>query len=190
MSNDILQYTKMTPDKLLQSLEITQAPVNLNIIAEKMGVKIKRNADWDKLGYDGEIYLDENNHPEIWISPTIHANRQNFTLAHEIGHLVLDVLPNIDNFRDPIKDDYSTMRRDGSKNSIEIRANNFAARLLMPKSFIYDSGAKIVEEYQKEFGPNAKLKIDDFIEKIAQIFQVSKDAMKYRLMNLGIIQRN
>lgn len=189
MTQNMMPYSKMSAEKLLESLEISNAPVNPYIVAEKIGVTVKRDLNWDKLGYDGEIYLDQEHKPEIWISPTIPANRQNFTLAHEIAHLVLDVLPNIDHFKDPIKDDYSTLRRDGSKNSIELKANNYAAQLLMPKSFVYHEGEKLVETYQQEFGQTAKMSIDVFIEKMALIFEVSKDAMKYRLLNLGVIQK-
>lgn len=183
-----MQYSKMSAEKLLEALEITSAPVRPYSVAEKIGITVKSDLNWDKLGYDGEIYLDKEHKPEIWISPTIPANRQNFTLAHEIAHLVLDVLPNIDDFKDPIKDDYSTLRRDGSKNLIELKANSYAAQLLMPKSFVLQAGEKLIEAYQSEFGQTAKISIEEFIEKMALLFEVSKDAMKYRLLNLGVIQ--
>jgi len=105
--------------------------------------------DWDKLGYDGMIYLNKENEPEIWINPIKPLNRQKFTLAHEIGHLANDVLPHLDKFKDPIRDDYTTLQRGGYHSFKEINANKFAAQLLMPKDMILKNGLEVLEQYKE-----------------------------------------
>ena len=94
------EYKELSPYELLENLKITTVPIDPFIIAETMGVDVKKDIIIDKLTYDGEIYLNEKTHkPEIWINPTNSINRQKFTMAHEIGHLVYDLLTNIDNFK-------------------------------------------------------------------------------------------
>jgi Zn-dependent peptidase ImmA (M78 family) len=174
------KYIELTAYELLEELDITSVPIDPFVIAEKMGIKVSQEIDTDKLSYDGEIYLNQTTHkPEIWINPTDSANRQKFTMAHEIGHLVYDVLPDINNFI-PIKDNYKTLRRDGTQNIMERRANDFAAKLLMPKELIVEIGQDLIET------ENIKTK-EGITTRLAQKFKVSQEAMKWRLINLGLI---
>lgn len=64
---------------------------------------------------DGEMIPDENNLPVIYINKNLSGDRQRFTLAHELGHLIMhggSYIPNID--------------------EAEREANYFAAEFLMP----------------------------------------------------------
>ena len=176
----MIEYKELSPYELLEKLKITTVPIDPFIIAETMGVDVKKDIIIDKLTYDGEIYLNEKTHkPEIWINPTNSTNRQKFTMAHEIGHLVYDLLTDIDNFK-PIHDNYKTLRRDGSQNPIERRANDYAAKLLMPKNLVLEIGQELIEKY------NIQTK-EEITIKLAEEFEVSQDAMKWRLVNLGLI---
>jgi len=66
----------------------------------------------------------------------------------------------------------------------EIQANTFAAELLMPRDFIIDS----LEEYMDEVGrTNRAMSHEDLITSLARKFDVSAEAMGYRLINLGIL---
>ncbi len=76
------------------------------------------------------------------------------------------------------------IRRDG-KSSLgidedEIQANRFAAELLMPKN-------SIAEQVAKTLGKKSKLTSDGLVQELAQTFQVSQQAMEYRLTNLGYL---
>ncbi|MBB1557105.1 MAG: ImmA/IrrE family metallo-endopeptidase [candidate division SR1 bacterium] len=112
---------------------------------------------------------------KIYIHDGCNENRKRFTLAHEIGHYCLhkdylqDTGPFIDN-------DNTLYNRPGYidlpedvKNKEE-EANFFAAEILMP-------GNLVKEAYNK----------NDSIEKLANFFSVSAEAMFYRLKNLSLI---
>ena len=174
-------------DSFKNHIKDQKAPIDPFKLAKEIGITINNKMTWEKLGYDGEIYLNDKNEPEIWINSTMHQNRQNFTLAHEIGHLYNDVLPNIENFQDPIKDDYTTLRRSNNWDQKEMKANKFAANLLMPVDEIKRIGKETIEMYQAEHN-NQKISIDLLVNKLAQQFQVSEEAMKYRLINIGAIK--
>lgn len=88
--------------------------------------------------------------------------RQRFTLAHELGHYILHKNKN-DSFED------SVFFRGEDKTSIEYAANIFAADLLMPKEkvrFLILNGTKVVKD-------------------LAEAFDVSIPAMKFKLTELG-----
>ena len=101
----------------------------------------------------------------VWIMTvnSLHPSvRQRYTLGHEFGHYL--------NHRDSIKSfEDSVFFRSSQKSSMEYMADQFAARLLMPESDInalLKSGVKTVKE-------------------MAFKFDVSLEAMKYRLEQLG-----
>jgi len=88
-------------------------------------------------------------------------HRQRFTVAHEIGHLLLGHTSN--NF---ILDFYS-------RNPEEIEANQFAAELLMPLAML------------KEDLNNGKKDV----KYIAGRYNVSEDAVWWRLLDMKLIKR-
>lgn len=98
--------------------------------------------------------------------------RQRFTIAHELGHYILHKETPL--FVD--KKNEKIMYRNSESTTGEIRkereANAFAASLLMPAKFIGDEWEKM---------PVHK----DPIEYLANIFNVSGQAMSFRLANLG-----
>lgn len=101
----------------------------------------------------------------IWVM-TVNSQhpdvRQRYTLGHELGHYL--------NHRDSKKSfEDSVFFRNSQKSSMEYMADQFAACLLMPESDINSllkSGVKTVKE-------------------MASKFDVSLEAMKYRLEQLG-----
>ena len=66
----------------------------------------------------------------------------------------------------------------------EYEANNFAAQLFMPDDLIVEEGKKIALQLKEK----GNVDINEFISKMAQKFEVSKQAMRYRLKNLGVIK--
>lgn len=101
----------------------------------------------------------------VWIM-TVNSQhpgvRQRYTLGHELGHYL--------NHRDSVKSfEDSVFFRSNQKSSMEYMADQFAARLLMPESdinILLKEGIKTVKE-------------------MASRFDVSLEAMKYRLEQLG-----
>lgn len=102
--------------------------------------------------YTAKIYLNSNQSAKV----------KNFTLAHEIGHLLLH--KNSNSFRIDLQD-YS---EEGDPENQETEANYFAGALLMPKD-------KFILAIR-----NAK-NLDD----VAEAFSVSKPAVEARLKWLG-----
>ena len=98
----------------------------------------------------------------ISINKGHHANRQRFTLAHELAHYVLHKSES-ENFIDTV------FFRGASVNNFEYAANEFAAKLLMPEEKV----RSLIRE-----GVNS-------MERLAEAFGVSVAAMLYRVKQLG-----
>lgn len=169
-----------SPYEILEMLEMREPPFNPFDIARKLKLNVKTSLDYDKLGTEGQISVNENNEPEIWINPIKSEARQRFTLAHEIGHLANDILPQIDN---PIIDKYETLYRGNTYDIRETKANTFAAQLLMPLKPLENF---IEKERQKK---NSNLTAEKAIILIADKFEVSRQAVFHRLQNLGLISK-
>lgn len=134
----------------------------------------------DKLNekISGAIIFDEGAFT-ILINKTKPQTRQNFTIAHELGHYFLhqEELKN-EHKGILIDEEYSLdgttnilLREDQpiTRTRIEIEANNFAASLLMPEKVV-----RRVWESIKD------------IRECASIFNVSISAMSIRLERLGL----
>jgi Zn-dependent peptidase ImmA (M78 family) len=158
---------------LLEQLNITQPPVPVEKIARHLGAKIRFSPfDGD---ISGMIYIKDGI-PIIGVNSLHPPNRQRFTLAHECGHLVLH--------RDLITQEvhidkkFAVLRRDDKsatgKEKIEIDANRFAAELTMPHAFLLRAlGNDVID-----------IDDSDLVNRLAQEFKVSADAMKIRMTNL------
>jgi len=106
---------------------------------------------------------------KIGINQYDHPRRKRFTIAHELGHFILhkNIIEKEGRHNDAV------LMRSGAVNKIEQEANLFATQLLMPRSRIL--------KYIKD---NIKT-----IEGLAEKFEVSAAAMRYRLLRLGYLIR-
>lgn len=173
-----------TPEDIIELLDVKSVPVDIKtILRDQLDIKIDEKLEWDRLALDGCVYL-KNGYPEIWLNNSVSEVRQNFTLAHELGHIVNDIIPSIESYKDPIKDDYDTLYRRGT-NIMERKANDFAARFLMPADFIHQEARSLTES--KDF---EKINLNEVIKRMANRFRVSYDAMKWRLVNLGYVDKS
>lgn len=109
--------------------------------------------------------------------------RQRFTIAHEIGHILLghDGI----SYRDPNYQKYN----DFIKRMNEVNANSFAAELLMPENLL----RKALENTMFELNYDSDQKfsdsdIDYLAENTAKKMLVSVESFKYRLKNLNIFR--
>lgn len=118
------------------------------------------------------VFVREHNNYYIGVNKNHHPHRKRFTIAHEIGHHVLHSTDTLHYDTTNLDAPNIVLYRANEQNSYnEVEANAFAAELLMPDSII----DKCVQ-----------LEILS-IDKLAEIFQVSTEAMRYRLTNLGYI---
>lgn len=85
------------------------------------------------------------NHIYIFYDSSLPVGRQRFTIAHEIGHLMLGHvgpgMATVEN-REPT----------GTEREEETQANQFAARLLAPACVLHEIGAMTAEEIQRLCG--------------------------------------
>ncbi len=148
-------------------------PVNIQDIAEKLNIKVDSinpfNPDHnDYRGLSGLAEINNQGQRVIYCNSTESTNRNRFTLAHELGHHVLNHV----NPQNPCFRDDSNTFSSNSPVWQEREANNFAAQLLMPldaiKTMLFVKGISNIKQ-------------------LAEIFQVSEAAMYYRLKNLGYL---
>lgn len=98
--------------------------------------------------------------------------RHNFTLGHEIGHFALHYnLSQSENMELLYHENNSSQKR------IEIQANLFASMLTMPRSLM-------IKKWDHDFC--SCLDFEQKIYKMTSFFRVSRQALKYRLDNLGL----
>jgi Zn-dependent peptidase ImmA (M78 family) len=160
-------------EELLASHDITEAPVPIEIIAKAKGARIfYKSLEDDVSGFlyqdDAQAVIGVNTH---------HAPvRQNFTVAHELGHLLLHDQEQLHidrGFRFRLRDDVSSEGTDEA----EREANFFAASLLMPREFL-----------EEDLEEDVDLLDDDSLSDLARKYGVSTQALINRLKNLGYIQ--
>ena len=171
-------HTGRRAQDLLNRLGIESAPVNVEKVARTLGATIRYSPLDDELS--GMIFIKDGT-PIIGVNSLHHPNRQRFTIAHEIGHLVLHremVTAEVHVDKD-FSIGFQPLRRDNQSTlgteKVEIEANQFAAELLMPTS--------VLEHLLQD----KRFDIDDDrpLEKIARKFKVRKQALEFRIRNLG-----
>jgi predicted Zn peptidase len=107
--------------------------------------------------------------------------RQRFTIAHEIGHIILNHQGK--SYRTNKLEEYS----DTIARMNEIAANNFAAQLIMPEKLVKESLRDSINELgyslDQDFSEREIAKIISFS---ASQLNVSAQALSYRVDNLGL----
>lgn len=109
--------------------------------------------------------------------------RQRFTIAHELGHLLLhegraitvDKAARV-NVRVNLRNGKSSLATDRE----EIDANQFAAALLMPEDAVQKETSRTRQSAMVS-------DVTEAVARLATAFDVSPSAMQYRLINLGVL---
>lgn len=148
-----------------------QVPVDVAKIARELGATIHEEPVEDNVS---GFLAWKNGRPVIGVNGCHSQNRQRFTIAHEIGHILLHPQLNLhidDTFAVKLRSDKS---RRGEGND-EKEANIFAAELLMPITRLMEDAKRIgvidVHDEQR-------------IERLAKTYKVSTQAMAIRLQQL------
>jgi len=153
------------------------APINVDAIASRYGIKVISTPLQGKVG---EITFNSDGSSVIKMDPfeNSYEPRRRFTLAHELGHFFLHRVPNY-----AYEDTKETMldRKNTYWDGKEGEANSFAAQLLMPEKLIERYGTQIISA-------DNNISLDDFVNRMSTIFNVSKQSMRFRLSGLGIIK--
>jgi Zn-dependent peptidase ImmA (M78 family) len=166
---------------ILEKFKITEPPIPVESIAKEIGAQLTFEPFEGKDDISGMLFRDENINI-IGINSSHPPTRQRFSIAHEIGHLMLHSNKSNKLFIDKVvRIDFRDTTSAQAIDKKEITANAFAAELLMPIDFIQK---EIHKEATKK---NDIINKDLLIQKLSKTFEVSPQAMEYRLINLGIL---
>ncbi|SDI90449.1 protein of unknown function [Frankineae bacterium MT45] len=161
--------------RLLDKHHFVTAPIPVQKLAELEGAVVVHQR------FDGNstsgFMLADGSGVVIGVNSATSKRRQRFTIAHEIGHMVMHrsdslMVDSVIQFRD----DLSSL----GTNTNEREANAFAASLLMPLKLVVKHMARALDA-----GVDGR---DELISRLAAEFDVSSEAMSYRLINLGVLR--
>lgn len=158
MDNSVIEDIKDKALDVLDAQDVNEPVVNAVAIAKKYGVDVKEIEM--PSGYQDVAGFYDKQEKTIYVAKSDKPSRKSFTVAHELGHVILghknyDVL-----FRVP--------RDNVLYSKEESEANIFAANLLMPEFMVRD--------YMKKYN----LDKGDY-KRLAEIFGVPIQAMKNQL---------
>jgi Zn-dependent peptidase ImmA (M78 family) len=164
--------------QVLAAQTIKRVPVDVERIAQKWAIVVRRTLDDDISGM--LVPLPGAHAKRRWaivVNETQAPVRQRFTVAHELGHLLLHGYDTAHADRD-----FRVRLRgvESSQGSVfeEIEANRFAAELLMPEELLL----KKVRDRNLQYADDDTN--DGELRKIADDFHVSKQALSIRLSTL------
>lgn len=164
---------------LLKELDTFSLPVDVRKIAKHKNVVLLESPG-DGVNVSGAL-IRAKGHTLIAVNSDHSETRKRFTIAHELGHFSMHHKPVfIDN------EDTTVIFRSDTKNRSEAEANTFAAELLMPSKYVKQDFNNLKESFLSN-GKLTRLHIQAIISSLAEKYFVSKDAMKYQLMNLSLI---
>lgn len=165
------QQIEEKAEQTLREHGLFSAPIDPVTLANRVGIKVS-NALFSDETLSGLISKRGHN-ISILVNQADHPFRKRFTIAHELGHHFLhlhkygdtDIVEKVDLFRTSIPIEGAV------KSKVEeVQANQFAAALLMPSSLVRDAYNNIAKE----------------VSALARLFNVSEDAMSYRLNGLEL----
>jgi Zn-dependent peptidase ImmA (M78 family) len=162
--------------QVLEELRIHAPPVPVEEIAKSFGVALLYQPFNGDLS--GMLYR-EGGRTVIGINASDAVVRQRYTIAHELGHFFLH--PGRDVWVDRnVRVNFRNAQSGLAVNRDEIQANAFAAELLMPWRWIINETTTRVRTGQAQ-------DVRQLIDGLSRRFFVSRGAMEYRLINVGLV---
>lgn len=163
--------------RLLGAIGVDSPPIPVERVAEHLGACVRSVPLAGKEALSGLLYRAEGE-TIIGVNKEHPETRRRFTIAHEIGHLVLH-----DRHPLHIDRDFPVRLRDARSSQAvdpdEIAANAFAAELLMPTAMVLGDLEGQSVDYEDE----------QAIRHLADRYKVSLQAMIFRLVNLGLLDQ-
>lgn len=143
-------------------------PIRVIDIANELGYEVRFfTPDDDTYKISGMVDYSEK---VIYINDADYKSRQLFTIAHELGHIFNN------DAKDGVYVDYRS-NIDKPQDEKEIRANQFAADLLMPQD-------DFIKKYNEYF--TAGYDLDFILNELSLFFGCSKIATAFRIKNLNL----
>jgi Zn-dependent peptidase ImmA (M78 family) len=163
-----MEINNITRD-ILRNLNITVASeIDLEVITKAHDVKLKASDLDDSIS---GFFVIKNGIANIVYNRYQSLVRQRFTIAHELGHYILEHNKELSLSKTQLPI-YRNEKSSTGEDKMEREANLFAATLLMPADFI---------EFEID---NDFLNQGNRIGYLAKKFKVSEQAMSYRLAYL------
>lgn len=150
--------------QLLAQARVTAPPIDIEDLCARCGVHVVEAPFSNEIS---GVILDLDNGPMIGVNRDHPLVRQRFSIAHELGHYLLE---HHDHFHIDLSDAAGQGEPPGYNWLDERNANDFAAQVLMPAALVAASFAD-----------------DDNLNRLAKRFKVSREAMGWRLVNLGLL---
>lgn len=148
-------------------------PVPVEDIASRLGVPIVvESLDRNVSG----LLFRQGDSRAIGVNAAHPMVRQRFTIAHELGHLRLH--PGKELFLDHVRVNLRDVASSLGTDRQEREANAFAAALLMPQAEVRSEVRRVLDR--------GGLADSRLIADLALLFDVSEQAMDFRLVNLGL----
>lgn len=121
---------------ILINENVSELPVRVSVLCRSMGIPVKYYNDGNN---SGEVRMI-NGSPVILVAEHELPARQRFTVAHELGHILLGHVGK-----------YELVNREpsSSDNPIEQAANVFASRLLAPACVLWGIGVSSAEDIER-----------------------------------------
>lgn len=158
MSSD---FCRMRARQILDQLQIDAPPVDVVMVASTHGLTIRYVTRLSS--FEGRLIRER---MEIEVNKNHHRHKQRFTIGHEIGHFVLAHSPVVSPYDDRSIADPSKVN--------ERQANVFSSELLMPEPLVREHWAGLRRGERP-------------IDTMAECFDVSSQAMYYRLEELDML---
>lgn len=171
----MIQNARTQAVQLLKKSNAFCTPVDLEAVAKFLDIKILYE------NFDNEIsglLVVKDGRRAIGVNKNHGINRQRFTIAHEIGHFVLHHSTKNDVQHVDTKSAYFRSTAHSTEHLQEQQANRFAAELLMPQELLESA----IKKYKLD------LTDDLHISKLANLLQVSEQALTIRLVGLRLIE--
>lgn len=151
--------------------------IDVQAVANACNISVK----FDIVEHSGWSINNNNTNREIIVNQFEPEYRQRFTIAHEIGHIILGH-KGISYGSDDL-----TKYKDTIARMNEVAANNFAAELIMPEKLVREVLKDSIEELgysiDQDFDEHD---IEELIGSSAKKINVSKQAFDYRIRNLQV----
>lgn len=161
---------------VLEKYKVKKLPVPVQEIAEKEGLEII----FQNLGTDiSGLLITRDGKSYCCVHSSDRETRQRFTIAHELAHFVLGHQQQQGEHVHVDRGNYISQRGPRASAGVdpkEIEANQFAASLLMPAQLVKQEAAKLGSSLT-----------DAHVTMLAEMFNVSEQAMTIRLETLGLL---
>lgn len=137
-------------------------PIDPVRVAKCYGIEVLRDQEMVGSSSSGHCVTTDEDAKLILVNPEDPIPRQRFTVAHELGHALLD--------QPGVHERSGKSRNLAAYRAAEARINRFAAALLMPEESVIQANM-----------------LGKDLDEMARLFDVSPTAMRIRLVRLGIL---